>query len=158
MQQYTWIYSLGQPLDTAAESRLRAGLEAFVQRWKTHGEPVRGAFDVRHGRFVLVQADPQDHRPSGCSIDSMRKAVEETLRAQDLSVLDPGILFYRDAEGAICQLHHRELKSAIETGLLHAGTPVFDHTLGQSDDLSRWEVPLSSTWMARFLKPEASKR
>jgi hypothetical protein len=158
MQQYTWIYSLGQPLDAAAESRLRAGLEAFIQRWKTHGDPVRGAFDVRHGRFVIVQADPQDLRPSGCSIDSMRKAVEETLRAQGLEALDPGVLFYRDGSGAICQLHHRGLKQALETGLLHAATPVFDHTLGQSDDLSRWEVPLSATWMARFLKPEASKR
>ena len=69
--------------------------------------------------------------------------------------LDASTIFYRDAEGQIQQVHFSKIKALVEQGVVHAATIVFDHSLGQSDDLSQWELPMEQTWMRRHLPRHA---
>jgi hypothetical protein len=152
MQQYTWIYSLNEALSAAQNEALSAQFQAFSQNWKSHGTPVEGNVNIHYQRFIIVQADMQSERPSGCSIDSMRKTVENVLNAQGLSYTDAAQIYCRNAENEIVSVNFREISALLEKGEMNENTLVFDNTLSNSDDLSKWEVPLGQTWLKRFCK------
>jgi hypothetical protein len=147
--RHIWIFQLGSAPVEASKATLLQELDAFIAVWKAHGSPVPGTAELRHDRFVVVQAEP-DHA-SGCSIDSMTKGVQEILSRHGLEVLGAERVFYRASDGSIQHIDFKEAKAAIADGRLQAGTILFDSTLGNSNDLSRWEVPMEQTWMARFL-------
>jgi hypothetical protein len=151
MQQYTWFYSLKSPLSELDAEKLAAAFESFLQKWKSHGIAVEGEISIRYNRFVIARSNPERERPSGCSIDTLKRTVEQVFAQKAIEWLDSGYIFYRDAEGAILPLHFRDIPSMIASGRLHADTVVFDHSLDQSDDLDRWEVTLAQTWLKRYL-------
>lgn len=151
MQQYTWFYTLAAPLAVEVEQALRTDFHAFLSQWNSHGTPVAGTIAIVHQQFVVVQAAPDDERPSGCSIDSMRRAVETLLQQYQLTRLDAAYIAYRDAQNIVKLAHFQEISSKIAAGEITADTLVFDNSLGNSDDLSQWEKPLAQTWMSRWL-------
>jgi len=150
MQSYTWFYSLADALSPEKEAVLAADFEHFLARWKSHGTPVEGLIKIRHGRFVIVQSNPADARPSGCSIDSLKKSVSAILDKHGLKVLDASYVYYRSGT-EIKAVHFGKLNALAADGTLEADTIVFDHSLSQSDDLSKWELPLKQTWLKRYL-------
>ncbi|MCI4666872.1 MAG: hypothetical protein MRZ79_01835 [Bacteroidia bacterium] len=152
MQSYTWFFSLKDELDAEQFAKLKGDFDQFTSQWKTHGAPVDGLIQIRHKRFVIAQSNPADDRPSGCSIDSLRRGVEAILRQHQLKTFDNGYVFFVDADGEIQEVHFKELPQYIDGGRLDANTLVLDHSLSHSDDLEKWEVPLQSTWLKRYLK------
>lgn len=151
--RHVWIFQLGSEPSAAVTAQLLADLNAFVAVWKAHGTPVPGSVDIRHGRFVIIQAEPG--HASGCSIDSMTKGVTEILQKAGLEVLGPERVFFKDAAGAVAHIDFKEAKAALLDGRMNAETTVFDSTLGNSNELSRWEVPSHQTWLARFIPLKA---
>ncbi len=59
MTTYTWIYTLSENTDNALLEALEADFSAFLNQWQTHGTPVQGSIEIKHARFVIVQADPE---------------------------------------------------------------------------------------------------
>ena len=151
MQLHTWFYSLSEELTDTQTAALNADFEAFLSQWKSHGVPVDGMIEIRHGQFIVIKSDASESRPSGCSIDSLKRSVMAILNKHGLDVLDAAHVFYRGADGKIIPIHFRELTALAKAGILHADTIVFDNSLGQSDDMSKWEMRLSDTWMKRVL-------
>ncbi len=151
MTSNTWFFSIKTPLNPAQESALQTDFDRFTASWKSHGADVSGGVSVKYHRFVIVQSDPREDRPSGCSIDSMRKTVEGILAHHQIECVDAGHVFFRDGAGQIAFVNFRELPQCVADGTLTAGTLIFDHTLSQTDDLNRWEVPLVETWVKRYL-------
>ena len=151
MQAYTWFYSLVTPLTASQEAALRADFAAFTQQWQSHGTPVDGLIQVKYKRFIIAQANPTDSRPSGCSIDSLKRGIEQILVRHQLPWLDAAYVFFRKDTDEIEAVHFREIATLVQSGTLKADTTVFDHSLSQSDDLSKWEVPLKQTWLKRHI-------
>jgi hypothetical protein len=151
--RHIWIFQLAAEPDTITEARIQSRLDGLIDSWKAHGTPVPGQSEIRYSRFVIVQAEPG--HASGCSIDSMQRGVTDILHALGHTAVGHDQVFYRAADGSIASIDFREARAAVADGRLHAGTIVFDATLGQSSDLDRWEVPLEQTWLARFLPQRA---
>ncbi len=122
--------------------------------WKSHGAPVPGEAEIKYDRFIVIRATPGT--TSGCSIDSMNHGVDEILAKNGGELLANNFIYYRNDAGALDYVDFREVKASIESGAMHAGTIIFDSTLGQANDLERWEVKLADSWLARFM-PKASK-
>lgn len=156
MQRYTWFFTLTNELDTAAESALAANFARFAAQWQSHGTPVEGLIRIRHGRFVIAQANPADNRPSGCSIDSLKRGITQILQQHQLSTLDNAYISYQTPTGAVAIAHFQQIPALVAAGTLGADTLVFDHTLSQSDDLQKWEVLLKDSWLARFLPKQTA--
>ncbi|MDP5170302.1 MAG: hypothetical protein NWR72_08645 [Bacteroidia bacterium] len=158
MQQYTWIFSLLTPVGTSTAEQMTQAFEAFQAQWKTHGTPVQGLIKLHHNQFVVIQAKNDDSRPSGCSIDSLRRAVTSILEQHRLPWAEGGEIFFRNASGDIQMVHFQQIKALVADGTLNEDSIVFDHSLSNSDDLSLWEVPLADTWMKRFLPSETKQK
>ena len=151
MQSYTWFFSLAQPVAEERQTQLQADFDRFTAQWQSHGTPVQGLITLRYGRFVVIQANPEVARPSGCSIDSLKRGVESILNHHQLAWLDPAWIFYRQGEDQIESVRFTQIPELIQAGTLNADSIVFDHSLNQSDGLSRWELPLQETWLRRYL-------
>lgn len=158
MQTYTWIFSLTESVDDVVASDLARDFEAFQAQWKSHGTPVTGLITLHHQRFVIIQSKEEESRPSGCSIDSLRRGVTGILQHHNLAWLEGGEVFYRDASGEIQMVHFQKIAGLVAEGILSPETIVFDHSLSNSDDLSLWEVPMNNTWMKRFLPSETKQK
>lgn len=150
MQKNTWFYSLISPLDASQVADLQAKFDTFTQNWKSHGTPVNGRIHIEYGQFVVVKSDISDERPSGCSIDSMRKAVEQILQQQGLKWADAATIFYKNGE-TIHQTDFRKIPDLILAGELSENSLVFDHSLNNSDDLNMWVREMKDTWLKRYL-------
>lgn len=158
MQTYTWIFSLAEPVTDSVASDLNRDFAAFQAQWKSHGTPVTGLITLHHQRFVIIQSKDDESRPSGCSIDGLRRGVTGILQHHNLEWLEGGEVFYRDAAGEIQVVHFQKIQSLVADGRLLPETIVFDHSLSNSDDLSLWEVPMNQTWMKRFLPSETKQK
>ena len=150
MQRYTWFYTLAETLTESEEQTLKAAFDAFTNQWKSHGQPIQGLIKMRYKRFVIVQSDQGDDRPSGCSIDNMKRNVANILEKHQHNTLDAAWVSFKEGD-QIRSVHFRDIPSLVKEGVLKPDTTVFDHSLSQSDDLSKWEVPMSVTWLSRFL-------
>lgn len=151
--RHIWIFQLASTPDSGQSAILTSGLDHLMQTWKAHGSPVPGTYQVKYDRFLIVQAEPG--HASGCSIDSMNRSVSEILTNANISVLGAERVLFRAHDGSISDIDFKEVKAAIQDGRLNAESIVFDGTLANSNDLAKWEVPLSQTWMARFLTVRA---
>ncbi len=158
MQQFTWIFSLLQPVGPEIAQRLEQDFEAFQAQWKSHGTPVGGLIRLLHDRFVVIQAKDDEDRPSGCSIDSLRRGVTAILEQRGLGRADGGEVFYRNEQGDIEMVHFQKISQLVESGALCADSLVFDHSMNNTDDLSNWEVAMKHTWMKRYLPSDKKQK
>jgi hypothetical protein len=147
--QHIWIFQLSRTLSSAEKGLISLEIDRFLAQWKSHGAPVPGTASFPHDHFIVVEAVPGT--TSGCSIDAMTKGVEGILSRTSIDLLGADRVFFRDQDGKIAHLDFRDIKAAVVHGRLKSDSIVFDASMGQSNDLRKWEVPLSATWMARFL-------
>lgn len=152
MQQYTWFYTFAQPISTETALLLESDFRAFLAKWQSHGTPIAGDIYLKYGQFVVVQSSNEANRPSGCSIDGMKRAVETLLQKYGIACVDAAHIAYRNTAEEIEIVHFQEMGKRIAAQQVDAHTLVFDHSLNDSDDLSKWEQPLAQTWMRRWLK------
>ena len=151
MQKYTWIFSLQDRLTPEAKEQLQKVLYLFTSQWKSHGTPVEGLIQIKRDQFVIAQADPSVARPSGCSIDSLRRGVDQILKNHGLPTFEPAFVGYENASGETAFVDFRHVSQYVKEGKLTSETTIFDNTLSQSDDLHLWEKPMKDTWLKRYL-------
>ena len=94
-----WFYSLSQTLTAAQISSLSQAFEAFLAQWKSHGTPITGNIALHYERFIHIYLAESRENPSGCSIDSMRHAVEKILISHELTWAEAANVFFRDKNG-----------------------------------------------------------
>lgn len=151
--QNVWIFQLASAPTAESKHKMLEELDGFMAVWKAHGAPVPGEAKLHYDRFVVVHATPG--HASGCSIDAMNKGVSDILGNYGLTVLGADQIFFKQDDGSIDYVDFRDAKSSILAGKLNANTIIFDSSLGQASDLSKWEQPLSQTWLGRFLPQSA---
>lgn len=158
MQRYTWIYSLQEELGPEMETQLANDFQLFLSTWDSHKAPVVGTIQIKYSRFIVIQADPNDTRPSGCSIDNLKRTVQRILDTHQLVVMDAGHIFFRNERGEIENVHFKEIDLYVDQGVLRPSSIVFDHSLDNSDDLLSWEVTMEQTWMRKYLTQDVPPR
>ena len=122
-----WVYPINQTLNPKQRAILEQKLREFVGQWKAHGASVTGDFQIVDNRFVVLSADANLATASGCSIDSMMKAVIEALNQAGLKMADFSTIFYRE-NGQIYQASRLEFSELKTSGIVNDETKVYDLT------------------------------
>jgi hypothetical protein len=151
-----WIFPLAAPLSETQTSRLECALAAFARTWSSHGAPVRGGLEIRHGRFVVAAA-VERAAVSGCSIDGLFHAVADAVKAAGADLADTADIFYRDGE-RIVSADRPTFSALVRAGAVSDETVVFDNSVQTLADVraGRWEIPFAAAWHARhFNRPRA---
>src|ERR1700674_4459169 len=120
----TWGVGANKTLDGHASGTLLGEVDRFLSQWKAHGSPLTGGRDWKYGRFLTVAVDQSTAGASGCSIDGLfrsLKALDPTLGA---SLVTSGLVFYRDADGAIRSVDREGFTALSAEGKIQPDTGV----------------------------------
>lgn len=155
-----WIFAADRPLSADEQARLLAAVDAFLQQWKAHGEPLSAGRDLRYAQFLLVAVDEAAAGASGCSIDAMVRTLSELERELGLELTNHGPVLYRGPSGVMRVPRERFARLASE-GAVGPDTIVFNNTLTRVSELQagRWELPARESWHQRafFQAPAAAR-
>jgi hypothetical protein len=145
-----WIFAGERPLTKGEQDRLLAAVDAFLQSWKAHGEPLAASRELRHGQFLFVAVDESTAGASGCSIDAMVRVLSGVERQLGLTLTDHGPVLYR-AGDRVERVSRPEFARLAREGIVGPETVVFDNTLTRLADVraGRWELPARESWHAR---------
>jgi hypothetical protein len=146
-----WVFASSRALGEAEQASLLARVDDFLARWNAHGNPVVGARDLRHDRFLVLAADERATGVSGCSIDSLFGALREVQTEFGVTLLDSTAVWFRDGSGEIRGVSRPEFRELARSGGVDAETVVFDNTVATVGELrqGRWETALRNAWHAR---------
>ncbi len=148
----TWVFGANKTLEATASETLLSEVDRFLSQWKAHGSPLTVGRDWKYGRFLTVAVDQSTAGASGCSIDGLfrtLKALEPKLGA---SLVTSGLVFYRDAGGAIRSVDREGFTALSAEGKIQPDTGVFDPTVTTLGEWrARFELDAARSWHAGLL-------
>lgn len=148
-----WIYAANRSLSEEEVERVRESAAAFLESWQSHGRQMNARIFVLYQQFIVVLADEQSFITSGCAIDSSVRFIKSLEDELKLNLFDRMLVSYRDDEGTVQTVPVTKFTALAKEGMVNEDTIVFDHTVSTLGKLkTRWEIPASSSWHARFLE------
>jgi hypothetical protein len=146
-----WVFASSRPLNDAEEQELLSGVDAFLEDWRAHGEPLTSGRDWREQRFLTIAVDQRDAHASGCSIDGLYRVLKEVERSVGTQLLGGGTIHYRAPSGEIRSLPREEFAEAAERGEVTRDTTVFDLTVGSVGEwVAELEKPAGRSWHSQL--------
>jgi len=146
-----WIYQCERFLAPHEVNAINEEGNRFVAGWNAHGTPLRAKIAVLENLFLIVMADEEEAKASGCSIDKSLqfvKEVENYLGASLTNRMKVGIL----VDGKIIIADLNKLSDLKSQGIINENTLVFDNLVATKSDLDKnWLVKLNEGWHSRFL-------
>ena len=153
-----WVHCFEQELSGEQKDIIQRGLEEFLPQWVSHSTPVKGAFKILSGRFVVTAAYSQEG-VSGCSIDSLLRNFKTFKTVYGLDGLKGGLLFYRDKEEKIQVVDQLKFQELMESGEITSETQVFQTLLSNLGQLraGEFESHFEKSWLSRIFSLPAHK-
>lgn len=149
-----WIFGASDSLSTDTQKRMLSAVDAWLDQWTAHGEPLTCGRDWREGRFLVVGVDQRTAGASGCSIDALfhvLKGLETTLGT---TFRGGDRIFYRVGTESIVVADRDSFAALASEGLVDETTPVFDTALSDAGSYRRaFEVPLGGSWHRQLISP-----
>lgn len=145
-----WVFPSSRALEPGEREALLDEVDAFLDGWAAHGEPLHSARDLREDRFLLVGVNVDAASPSGCSIDALVNRLRSLGEELGVELIDHASVWYR-GEGGIERVSRAEFKELARAGEVDPDTPVVDTTLTRLDQLRKegLERPARKSWHAR---------
>jgi len=83
-----WIYQSSRLFSLGEALQIEDLLNDFVQRWNSHGVPVKGYANLLFGQFVVIIADETATGVSGCSTDSSIRVIKQIEQQFGVNMFD----------------------------------------------------------------------
>ncbi|MBL6447512.1 hypothetical protein JMN32_14435 [Fulvivirga sp. 29W222] len=145
-----WIYQANRKLaNTEVVSVNDAGVN-FFEEWAAHGAPLKSSFKIFHNQFLVISADENFNKASGCSIDSSVGFVKQIEQQLGINFFDrTKIAFIFNEEVYLESLSN--LKTSVAEGKIDESTLTFNNLVSNKSELeTSWIVPAKSTWLGRY--------
>ncbi|MFN2441209.1 MAG: hypothetical protein ABR517_00855 [Thermoanaerobaculia bacterium] len=141
-----WIFASPAPIDPAIERKIEDAMTRFGSTWKSKGNEVHAAFEIRDGRFLIVAAE-EAVMNSGCSMDKLFRTVRSLSAEIGIDLLDSTPVYWREGD-QIRSSSRSEFRKLAESGQVGPGTLVYDITVDSIDELREgsWIRPAASSW------------
>ncbi len=144
-----WVFGASDPLNADGETDLLASVDAWLERWTAHGQPLTCAREWHLGRFLVIGVDQRSAGASGCSIDALYRVLQQVQSTLNTTFLGGDRVFYRNAEGQLTCVDRQTFATA--RGVSNA-TTVFDTAVTSAGDFrARFELPAGESWHASLL-------
>ena len=147
-----WVFGSDRPLTEEGTKTLLKAVEAYLDEWKAHGEPLTVGYEWRFGRLLVVAVDQRTAGATGCSIDGLFRVLQTMESEVGATLVGGGRVFYRDSNGEVQSTDRGELKAMAASGALDANSVVFDTSLTDLGTLrSSFERAARKSWAASLL-------
>jgi hypothetical protein len=143
-----WIFGVSPALDARKSSHLLGAVDAFLEQWTAHQQPIISAGHLLHGSFLVIAVDKRSET-SGCSIDRMFGLLQQLERELEVTILDANRVFYRGGDGTVHAISRAQFR---EQGDAH--TVVFDTLAERLGEIrgGAWQREASKSWHRSLLR------
>ncbi len=143
-----WIYQSNRLFFISEALQIEDMMNDFLEKWNTHGTPVKGYANLLFGQFVVLMADESAAGVSGCSTDSsvrMIKQIEELFKVDMFN--RQNLAFVVKDKIQIIPL--AQLTYAFENNFITQDTLYFNNlVLDKASLMNQWMVPVKDSWLA----------
>jgi hypothetical protein len=147
-----WVYQANRPLSDTDVATIEQALQPALSQWAAHGQPLLASAKVIKNRFVVVAVDEGFNLPSGCSIDTSVRTLQDIGRQVDVDFFDRSAAVQTD-EGTVQTYSLPTIKEAVQNGSLTPSTTVFNTLVKtKSEFLESWTVSAADSWLNRYFK------
>jgi hypothetical protein len=145
-----WVYGFDRGMTPETHALVEAELRAFTSTWSSHNAPVKSAFQIVEGRFVLL-AGHCDSGLGGCAIDESVGLVRSFQERFGLDGLNRDLVFYRGHDESVQTSTRAQFQKLFDEGRVGVGTVVFDVALTRLADLraGAFETTFDNCWHAQ---------
>jgi hypothetical protein len=148
-----WVFGADRALTADERRRLFEVVDAHLERWAAHGEPLTSARDWRHDRFLTVGVDQRTAGASGCSIDVLFRQLQSLERELGASLVGGGRVFWRATAGEVRSADREEFAARAARGEITPSTRVFDPTVATLGDWRRgFERAAGESWHSSLIR------
>ncbi|MBK6486874.1 MAG: hypothetical protein IPF98_08400 [Gemmatimonadetes bacterium] len=147
-----WVFGSRDPLGDELAASLLRHVDAYLDVWAAHGEPLTSARTWRDRHFLVIGLDQSTAGASGCSIDALFRILHGLEQPLGTSLVTGGLVFYRDARGTVQCVDRATFSARARAGEIDGDTPVFDTTLTTLGELrEQFERPANRSWHAQLV-------
>jgi hypothetical protein len=141
-----WIYQANRFLNESESKQIDEAIQAFIDRWSSHGQQMDASAAIMNDRLVVIAADEAQAAASGCGIDKSVQWMKELGSLMGIDFFQrTQVLFYENEELKEAPLH--QFWAMRKAGLVGDDTLIFDNTVKNLAELrSSWKVPFSRSW------------
>ncbi len=142
-----WIYQTTQALTIEQQRGIQQQIDAFTAHWLSHKQPVKAWGTIFFDHFMVLMADENVTKVSGCSKDSMMRFIQSLESAYHITLLDRMPLAFL-LNNQITFITLNALPEKIVLNWLDAETLYFDNTIHQKHQLlNKWIVKIQDSWL-----------
>lgn len=148
-----WIYQSSRLFSISEALQIEDMLNEFLERWNTHGTPVKGYANMLFGQFIILMADETAAGVSGCSTDSSVKLIKQIEEIFKVDMFNRQSLAFV-VKDSIQTIPLAQLNYALENNFITPDTVYFNNVvLDKASFLAKWMLPVKDSWLAsRILK------
>ncbi|MVM32415.1 hypothetical protein GO755_20375 [Spirosoma sp. HMF4905] len=151
-----WVYQANRPLTDGDIKAIEEALQPALHQWAAHGQPLLSSAKVVENRFVVVGVDEGYSLPSGCSIDSSMRTIQEIGRQISVDFFDRSAAVQL-ADGTVQTFALPTIKAAVAEGVITPNTLAFNTLVKtKAEFLADWRIQAVNSWLKRYFKTIAA--
>lgn len=144
-----WVYQGSRTFSLSEALEIEEMLSEFVQRWQSHGTPVKGEAHLFFGQFIILLADETATGVSGCSTDSSVRLIKGIEQRFGVQMFDRTMLTFV-IKDKVQLLPLSQLQYAFDNRFIDANTLYFNNLVQTKQELeSNWIIPVKESWLAK---------
>ena len=144
-----WIYQSSRLFSIDETLEIEEMLQEFVQQWKSHGAPVKGAAYLFFGQFIILMADETATGVGGCSTDSSVRMIKGIEQRFSVNMFDRTALALV-IKDKVQLLPMSQLQYGVDHDFINGDTIYFNNLVQTKDELGKnWIVPIKESWLAK---------
>jgi hypothetical protein len=146
-----WIFQSDRKLNSEEIKKIKLETNQFAESWVSHNNKLKAAAEIFHNQFLVLGVDEGMHAASGCSIDSSVGFINKIEKKYNLNFLNRDNIAFV-LEDQVKLISFKNIKHHFGKGSINGSTLVFNNLVSKKSELdSRWLVPVSETWVSRYL-------
>ena len=148
-----WVYQANRSLTSEEVSTIQSALQPALQQWAAHGQSLLASAQVIANRFVLIGVDEGYNLPSGCSIDSSARTLQQIGQQVGVDFFDRSVAIQL-ADGSVQTFALSDLKGAVTEGSITPDTLIFNTLVkSKAEFMINWQIRAADSWLKRYFKP-----
>ena len=147
-----WIYPSSRKLSDLEVKEILHLFDNFLNQWTTHNKKLLASVEIPYNRFIVIGLDSNFQSPSGCSIDSSVRFIQQLEKVYDIILLDKMNVTFKQGE-FLAYKTLIDFKKMIKQGSVNKNTIVFNNLVNDVKEYrTLWETTINKSWHSRFLK------
>lgn len=145
-----WIYQSNRKLSDEEVSEIELKTQKFIEDWFAHGMGLEASYIIKYNRFIILAINQDVFKPSGCSIDTSVKFIQNLEQEYGIDLLDKMNVTYKQGE-FIAHKSLIDFKKMAKAKSVSVNTIVFNNLVNTIEEWQDfWEIPAGESWHSRF--------